>query len=125
MTSQVLTIDQNTSILDASLFLEQTDHSGLPVVDVQGRAVGFLTLRDIMKGRRAGQMHAPVKAYMSRKLVFTGPLATIREIERIFYAEHIGHLPILEDDRILGIVTRWDYLQFKKNKFVTPAVVGL
>jgi len=124
MTSQVLTIDQNSTLLEASLFLEQTDHSGLPVVDVQGRAVGFLTLRDIMKGRRAGQMHAPVKAYMSRKLVSTGPLATIREIERIFYAQHIGHLPILEDDRILGIVTRWDYLQFKKNKFVAPAAVS-
>jgi len=120
MTTEVFKIDQTISLLDASLYLEEIDHSGVPVVDDQDHAVGFLTLMDIMKGRRGKQMHAPVKAYMSRKLVTATLSTTIREIERIFYKYHIGHLPILKDQKIVGIVTRWDYLQFKRRKFIAP-----
>lgn len=124
MTTGVFTINQKISLLDASRYLEEVEHTGLPVVDDDGRAVGFLTLLDIMKGRKAMQMHAPVKGYMSRKLVSAVPETTIREIERIFYVNHIGHLPILEEGIIVGIVTRWDYLQFKRRKKGEVAEVG-
>jgi tRNA nucleotidyltransferase (CCA-adding enzyme) len=39
----------------------------------------------------------------------------MREIERIFYRHHIGHLPIVEEGKLAGIVTRWDYLEYRKR----------
>ena len=116
MTTDVIAVNENKSLLDASLFLESVEHTGLPVVNDHSEIVGFLSLRDIMKGRKSGQMHAPVKAYMTRKIVTAEKHITIREVERIFYKHHIGHLPIVEDKKLLGIVTRWDYLQFKKDR---------
>jgi tRNA nucleotidyltransferase (CCA-adding enzyme) len=84
-------------------------------VDAEGNVSGFISLRDIMKGRKNGKMHAPVKAYMSRPVISAGSKVTMREIERIFYKHKISHLPILEDGKLLGIVTRWDYLHFHKQ----------
>jgi len=63
-----------------------------------------------MKGRKASQMHAPVKAYMTKKII-TGTLCTtVRELEDIFFRKGIGHIPIVEGDTIVGIITRNDYL---------------
>ena len=115
MTKNVFTIHETTSLLDASMFLERVDYTGVPVVDKEGDVSGFISLRDIMKGRKHGKMQAPVKAYMSQPVISAGGMATMREIEKIFHKEKIGHLPILEGGKLLGIVTHWDYLQFQKQ----------
>jgi tRNA nucleotidyltransferase (CCA-adding enzyme) len=115
MTKNVFTIHETTSLMEASMFLERVDLTACPVVDKEGSVSGFISLRDIMKGRKHGKMQAPVKAYMSTPVISAGSKVTLREIERIFYKNKIGHLPILEDGKLLGIVTRWDYLQFHKQ----------
>jgi len=115
MTKNVFTIHETTSLMDASMFLERVEHTAVPVVDKEGDVSGFISLRDIMKGRKHGKMQAPVKAYMSKPVVSAGSMVTLREIEHIFYRNKISHLPILEDGKLLGIVTRWDYLQYQKS----------
>ena len=115
MTKNVFTIHETTSIIDASMYLERVDHTAVPVVDKNGDVSGMITLRDIMKGRKHGKMQAPVKAYMSRPVISAKSTATLREIERLFYNNKISHLPILDDEKLLGIVTRWDYLHFQKR----------
>ena len=116
MTRDVEVIHPDASLQDAANFLEQINHTGCPVVNDGEELVGFVTLRDIQKGRRAGQMHAPVKGYMTRKVISTGPETTFREMEDILLANNIGHLPILTNGKILGIITRSDYLAFRKAK---------
>ena len=115
MTKNVFTIYDTTSLMDASMFLERVDLTAVPVVDKEGELTGLISLRDIMKGRKQGKMHAPVKAFMSKPVISTGSMATIREIERIFYKHKISHLPILDEGKLLGIVSRWDYLHFQKK----------
>jgi tRNA nucleotidyltransferase (CCA-adding enzyme) len=115
MTKNVFTIHETTSLMEASMFLERVDLTACPVVDKEGGVSGFISLRDIMKGRKNGKMQSPVKAFMSKPVISAGSKVTLREIERIFYKNKIGHLPILEEGKLLGIVTRWDYLQFHKQ----------
>ncbi len=119
MSSPAEVIDVATSLLEASLYMEHINHTGLPVVDTDTHLVGFLTLRDIMKGRRANQMHAPVKAYMSKKLITASPSVTIRQVEELLFGNNIGHLPIVKAGRIVGIVTRTDYLNYRQNEIQT------
>ncbi|GMO50396.1 MAG: hypothetical protein Pg6C_14150 [Treponemataceae bacterium] len=114
MTTHVDIIKDSATLREASMFLEKIERSGVPVINDAGRLCGFIGLRDIMKGRKAQLMNAPVKAYMARNLITAGSSVTMREIERIFYKNHIGHLPIVEGDKLAGIVTRWDYLQAQK-----------
>ncbi len=122
MAHPVTTIEETMSLFDASLLLEEISHTGVPVIGdktnggKEGQIVGFLTLRDIMKGRRADQMHAPVKGYMSRNLVSAPPETTVREIEEILFSHNIGHLPIVRDKQVVGIITRSDYLDFRRSE---------
>jgi tRNA nucleotidyltransferase (CCA-adding enzyme) len=113
----VTPIKETWSLLDASLHLERCGETGVAVVNDREEIQGMLTLRDIQKGRKHEQMHAPVKAYMSRKPV-TAPLdARIADIERLFYTYDIGHLPIMENHKLLGMVTRSSYLAHLRGDF--------
>ena len=115
MTRNVFTINENISVMNASMYMEETNHTGLPVLNNNGKLTGFIGLRDIMKARRVSQMHAPASAYMAKNIISSHPDITMREVERLFYKHRIGHLPILEDDTLTGIVTRGDFLEYKKN----------
>jgi len=112
MTSNVVTINENWSLLEASVFFEEKNISGAPVVNDKGDLVGMLTLRDIMNGRKKNQMSLPVKANMKTKLITCSPDITMREIENILFANGIGHLPVMEDGKMTGIITRSDLLRF-------------
>jgi tRNA nucleotidyltransferase (CCA-adding enzyme) len=116
MTKKVYTAREDSTILEASKYMEEINHTGLPVLNGEGRLSGFLSLRDIMKARRASLMHVPVRAFMTKNIISSGPETTMREVERLFYKHHIGHLPIVEDEKLAGIVTSWDFLEYKKQR---------
>lgn len=116
MSKNVVTISENWTLRDASEFLEQNDLSGAPVLDGQGNIAGILTLRDIMKGRKNNQMNTPVKGHMKTKLVTCCIDHTMREIENLMFINSIGHLPVIENGKLAGIITRSDLLGFLKEK---------
>lgn len=116
MTEDVRVLPLETSLLEASLFLERIMHTGAPVVDGEERLVGFISLRDIMKGRKGGAMNAPVKGYMSKPVISAPPDITVREIDEILFRNNVGHLPITVDGKIVGIVTRSDFLAYRRNE---------
>jgi tRNA nucleotidyltransferase (CCA-adding enzyme) len=74
----------------------------------------MLTLRDIMKGRKQNQMNSPVKAYMRTKLITCSPGANMREIENYLFINSIGHLPVIDNGKLIGIITRSDLLNYLK-----------
>jgi len=116
MTRNVMTIRDDLTLIEASKFLEEADLSGVPVLNKKDELVGMLTLRDIMKGRRSGQMHSPVKGYMKTKLITCSSDSTMREIESLMFMNRIGHLPVMCGSKIEGIITRSDYLYFLKTR---------
>jgi tRNA nucleotidyltransferase (CCA-adding enzyme) len=111
MTRNVFSVNENQSLLEASKYMEQVNCTGLPVLGGAGELKGFLSLREIMKGRKNSQMSSPVRAYMIRNVISAPPEITMREIERLFFRHHIGHLPIVKNNELAGIVSRGDYLR--------------
>jgi tRNA nucleotidyltransferase (CCA-adding enzyme) len=111
MTTDVVTMPDSLSLRDASLLLEREDRTGAPVVSATGEIRGFLSLRDIMKGRRAEQMGAPVRSYMTRNVITATRATPLREIEDFFFSHTIFYLPVVEDKKVIGLVTRSDYLK--------------
>ena len=114
MTKEVITIQEAWKLKEASIYLEEMDISGAPVLNEEDKLCGMLTLRDIMKGRKNDQMDATVKAYMKTKLITCSPNATVREIESMMFHNSIGHLPVVDDEKLIGIITREDYLKYLK-----------
>ena len=111
MSRNISIIRENWSVLDASIFLEKEGHTGAPVLNEQEEMIGFMTLRDISKARRSDQMNAPVKSYMTRKVLGCQKEDGIKDLERFFLKYNVGHIPVLENKTLLGLITRTDYLR--------------
>jgi len=116
MTKKVFTLNEDNTVMNASIYMEEINHTGLPVKNKEGKLTGFISLRDIMKARRASRMNSPVSAYMTKGLICSHPDITMREAERLFYKHRIGHLPVMDGETLIGIVTRWDLLEYKKHR---------
>ena len=97
----------------------------LPVV-VEGKLVGIVTDRDLRdafpsvfecwpRGRAAEAVaaipkHITVELVMTTNVLTLGPKARLAEAARLMRTERIGAIPIVENDQLLGIVTRSDIL---------------
>jgi tRNA nucleotidyltransferase (CCA-adding enzyme) len=111
MEDHVEVIKESMSLLEASTFLEEIGHTGAPVVSGKGELTGFMTLRDIMKGRKNDQMQSSVTGYMSKNVITGTRDITIRDVEELLFEHNIGHLPIVQGRAIIGMITRTDYLR--------------
>ena len=111
MSSPVRTIRPETTIGEAQRVLLRYGHSGLSVVNAQDELVGVISRRDIDIALHHGFAHAPVKGYMTTNLKTITPDTPLTEIEAIMVTYDIGRLPVLENNQLIGIVTRTDVLR--------------
>lgn len=111
MSSPVRTILPETTIGEAQRILLRYGHSGLSVVDAQGQLVGIISRRDIDIALHHGFSHAPVKGYMTTNLKTITPDTTLPQIESLMVTYDIGRLPVLENEQLVGLVTRTDVLR--------------
>ncbi|MBF2028915.1 MAG: CBS domain-containing protein [Oscillatoriales cyanobacterium C42_A2020_001] len=111
MSSPVRTIRPEVTIDEAQRVLLRYGHSGLSVVDAEGQLVGVISRRDIDIALHHGFSHAPVKGYMTTNLRTITPDTLLPEIEDLMVTYDIGRLPVLEQGKLVGIVTRTDVLR--------------
>ncbi len=115
MTPAPSVLTSEMKLIEASKFLEKVNHSGAPVVDSEENICGFISLKDIMKARKGNNMKAPVRAYMKKKYISCLPETTFREVEQVLQKNNVGHLPVVKDGELMGIITRTDVLNFLKK----------
>jgi tRNA nucleotidyltransferase (CCA-adding enzyme) len=80
-------------------------------VDEHDCLVGIISRRDLDLALHHGFSHAPVKGYMTRQLKTITPDTLLPDIESIMVTYDVGRLPVVEADKLLGIVTRTDVLR--------------
>lgn len=123
MSSPVRTIRPETTISEAQRILLRYGHSGLSVVDAQDKLVGIISRRDLDIALHHGFNHAPVKGYMTTQVKTITPTTLLPEIEALMVTYDIGRLPVLEQDHLIGIVTRTDVLrQLHQDKTLSSRV---
>lgn len=115
MTEPVKTILPETTIDEAGHLMFRYGHSGFPVVK-EGKLLGILTRRDLEKATHHGLGHAPVKAYMSTQVVSINPETTEEEIQQLIIDRNIGRIPVVEDNQLIGIVSRTNIIEMMHNK---------
>ena len=110
MSTPVRTIFPETSIEEAEKFLHKHGHTGTIVCE-DGEIKGVFSRRDLDKVKGHDLMHAPVKGYMSREVITVEASETIREAQELMVKYNIGRLPVIEDGKMVGIITRSDILE--------------
>ncbi|MEM9904219.1 MAG: CBS domain-containing protein [Cyanobacteria bacterium P01_D01_bin.44] len=111
MSSPVRTIRPDTPISAAQRILLRYGHSGLCVAEADGTLVGIISRRDIDLALHHGFSHAPVKGYMTINLKTIKPRTPLPEIQNLMVTYDVGRLPVLQNQTLMGIVTRTDVLR--------------
>lgn len=115
MKSPVQSITPSTSVDEAADIMHEYGYSGLPVVD-KDELIGMISRRDLNKATKHDLGHAPIKSYMSPKLITIQLKTTFEEILHIMMEHNIGRLPVVEEGRLIGILTRADVIKVLHNK---------
>jgi CBS domain-containing protein len=134
MSRRVITVRPDASIADAIKLMLDHHISGLPVTDSAGRLIGIVCESDFLRRTEIGteRTHGRlltvllgaelisrefvrehgrrVEEVMTREPETTRVDAPLREIAELMERRHLNHVPVMRGDRIVGIITRTDFL---------------
>jgi CBS domain-containing protein len=110
---QVHTIGPDQMVLDALRLMADKNIGALPVLD-NGKLVGVVSERDyarkmILKGRSS--VGTPVSAIMSHRVITVDSQQSVETCMGIMTDNHLRHLPVVEDDQLLGLLSIGDLVK--------------
>ncbi|MEZ5314422.1 MAG: CBS domain-containing protein [Thermoanaerobaculia bacterium] len=115
MTTDLITthVDEAVELVANLMQWKRIRH--VPVEDNEHRLVGLVSQSSLIKllAERAtelGRGPIPVKEVMSTDMVTVSPETRTVDAIRLMRQHHIGCLPVLKEDRLVGIVTEFDFL---------------
>jgi CBS domain-containing protein len=108
MTPNPRSVSPNDSIQRAASIMKEVDTGFVPVVE-NGKPVGVVTDRDIVvRAVAAGSCDKPVSEIATRELVTVSPDTSTRDATRLMGERQVRRLPVVENDRLVGIVSLGD-----------------
>ncbi|MFQ6081127.1 MAG: cyclic nucleotide-binding/CBS domain-containing protein [Candidatus Bathyarchaeia archaeon] len=115
MVEDVITVDSDAPVMEA-VGLMNKHEIGCLIVTRKGKAVGIVTERDLLK-RVLAESRDPkktrVRQIMSKPLIFGEPDMDIEDAARFMFRKNIKKLPVVENGRLLGLVTLTDLARFQ------------
>ncbi len=118
MKRSVITVLESSTIKEAMQLLELHQIRHIPIVNEQKQLVGIVSDSDIRDASPSifhftdhlDDFSKPISSIMKKHVITAHPLDFVEEVSTLFYEHHIGCLPILEGDHLVGIVTETDML---------------
>jgi nanoRNase/pAp phosphatase (c-di-AMP/oligoRNAs hydrolase) len=111
MSFPVISIASGATMREAGQKLRDYGCTGLPVMD-DGALIGILSRRDFKRVRNERQLRSPVRAFMSTNVKTIGPGESPMSAAQFMVKHDIGRLPVIQDGRVIGIVTRSDAMRY-------------
>ena len=115
MSTSLITIDKDQSLSDALKLLRKNKISRLPVLNNK-ELVGIVSERDIAKklgsskyeSMPASRLH--VSSVMVKDIISVPQSMRLAEVANIMLENGIGSVPVMEDDKMVGIVSKADFI---------------
>jgi len=111
MSFPVFTVLPDVSMETVAFILREKGCTGVPVVKGE-KLVGIISRRDFKKVKKKNQLKAPVKAFMNTNVKTISPDISLMQAARLMVKHDIGRLPVVDNDRIIGILTRSDAMRY-------------
>jgi acetoin utilization protein AcuB len=109
MTYQPTTVSSQDSLQTAATLMERGGFRRVPVVD-GGNLVGIITDRDVR--RHVGYLDSTrITAAMTADPKTVTPRMSVEDAARLMISHKIGGLPVVEDGKLVGILTTTDVLK--------------
>lgn len=144
MTTEVIKIYPETKVGDVARLMTQHAISGLPVVDQQEQVLGVVTERDMIfrntrfrlpgfimildsiipletsshyRDRLQHTLGTTAREIMSEPAVTISPDATIEELAEVMIDRRMNPVPVVQNGRLVGIVSRSDIIRLMAIEF--------
>lgn len=134
MTKKVKTLSPDISVKDAAIKLFELQISGLPVVDNGNHVVGMFTEKDLIKmvlpahiehvegltqifggealeKKFARADNIKVSEIMRKEVVCVDEDIDIAEVAKIMIMKKVRRIPVVKDNKLIGIVARGDIVR--------------
>ncbi len=118
MSRDVITITADSPIIDAMKLIELHQIRHIPIIDEAHHIIGIISDRDIRdvspsifhSTEHLEDFLKPVSSIMKKNVITAHPLDFVEEVSVLFYEHHIGCLPIVDNEKLVGIITETDML---------------
>jgi len=117
MSTPVTTVPSTMPLSTVIGMMYSSKHLGFPVLE-RDSLVGIITLADVNRTSSIDREAMQVRDIMTRDLITLPPEAPVIDALRIMSAQDFGRIPVVQDGKILGIVTRTDILKVAELKQV-------
>ena len=109
----VWTIEPTASVYDAISQMAEKQIGALLVTE-NSRVIGIITERDysrkvVLRGRAS--KNTPVSEIMTKQVIFVHPEQPMEECMALMTDKHIRHLPVLDGNRLIGMVSIGDVVK--------------
>jgi CBS domain-containing protein len=111
--SDIWSVAADATVYEALQVMAEKNIGAVLVLE-QGKLTGILSERDyarkvILQGRSS--LNTPVKEIMTQQVFYVRPDQTIEECMALMTDKRIRHLPVLEDDRLIGVISIGDVVK--------------
>lgn len=117
------TVPPDMDVLDAVEFLLCKRVTGVPVVTAAGEMVGVLSETDCLKLLAKGADHdmprGKVADFMTREVQTIPSKMDIYYAAGVFLKANFRRLPVVDDGRLVGVITRFDILRAIRGRLTT------
>jgi CBS domain-containing protein len=125
MTKAPQVIDANRSVGAVLSLFREHGVSHVPVMD-EGKLVGIVSIQDVIEqvfqprqrqtlgeivGEKVPVLSIPAKGIMAKPVLTVQPEASLKEAEKTMHDHDVSCLVVLSDGRLVGIVTKLDFLE--------------
>ena len=115
MAKKLITFTPDTKVIAAIQSLIDHKFSGAPVINEKGELVGILSEMDCMEtviqNSYYNETGGCVGDFMSTELTTVGPEMGIVDLAQFFQEKHFRRLPVVENGKLIGQVSRRDILK--------------
>ena len=110
MSSPVISVPPNISVSELKKMMLRFNHTGFPVEE-DGKLTGMIVSQDIEKLLSHKMEDEKIRNHMSTNVITISEGTPIAELNRLLTENDIGRLPVIENGKLLGIVTRTDLIK--------------
>jgi tRNA nucleotidyltransferase (CCA-adding enzyme) len=111
MSFPVVSVPPTTSMREIQDIMGREKIRGILVTE-NDTILGITVLWDLKRIKKERQWDNPVKAFMSRDVITITPKTSPTKAARLMIEKDVGYLPVVQDNKVIGIVTRTDILTY-------------
>ena len=115
MTSNPITLGQDATLGEAGALMSEHRIRHIPIVGEDREVLGLITQRDLLAIGSAEADGNAIKEIMRRQVYTVSEESDMRSAALMMQEHKIGALPVLQDKKLVGIITDSDYVALAIN----------